>query len=140
MKIFHNGVSVSFDKNLVKEIVINGGELTIINAGTIDQPKMVDDYESFDCKENFTGVVKDKEGNIAHYVNGKFHRKDGPAIEMANGTKCWFVDGKEHREDGPSTEFTILDGLIYWCFNGEYHGENDDFTKESWMAYIATLK
>ena len=29
------------------------------------------------------------------YLNGKFHREDGPAIECANGTKYWFLNDKE---------------------------------------------
>jgi len=38
------------------------------------------------------------------YFNDNLHRKDGPAIEYANGDKEWFLNGKRHREDGPAVE------------------------------------
>jgi hypothetical protein len=30
--------------------------------------------------------------------NGKFHRKDGPAIEYNNGDKFWFINDVEYTE------------------------------------------
>lgn len=35
---------------------------------------------------------------------GLFHREDGPAVEMDDGSKFWFEDGLPHREDGPAVE------------------------------------
>ena len=32
------------------------------------------------------------------YQYGKLHREDGPAVELANGTKYWYLDGKELTE------------------------------------------
>ena len=29
------------------------------------------------------------------FLNGKYHREDGPAIEYANGTKYWYLNGEE---------------------------------------------
>ena len=103
MKLTINGVSVSIDKEIVKEIVVNGSEFTIINETknfvnddndsiinkkskknarvskyTIDNPKLVKLYDDFKGMETFTGVVKDKYDDIAHYVDGKLHRVDGP--------------------------------------------------------------
>ena len=37
-------------------------------------------------------------GNKIWYLNGKYHREDGPAIERADGTKYWFLNGKELTE------------------------------------------
>jgi hypothetical protein len=51
------------------------------------------------------------------YLNGKYHREDGPAIEHANGGKAWYRDGKCHREDGPAIEYA--DGVKAWYLNGE---------------------
>jgi len=45
------------------------------------------------------------DGTISWYLNGKFHREDGPACEHPNGTKKWFLNGKHHREDGPAVEY-----------------------------------
>ncbi len=44
------------------------------------------------------------------------HREDGPAIEHANGTKCWYINNKRHREDGPAIEY--VDGVKKWYLNG----------------------
>jgi hypothetical protein len=58
-------------------------------------------------------------GNKTWYVNGKFHRLDGPAIECANGTKQWWVDGKFHRLDGPAS--IRVDGTERWWINGKQY-------------------
>ena len=54
--------------------------------------------------------------------DGKRHREDGPAIELANGSKLWYLNGKVHREDGPAVERT--DGYKEWQLNGERHRED----------------
>ena len=43
---------------------------------------------------------------------GRYHRDDGPAVEMANGDKCWYKNNKLHREDGPAIE--LSDGSKAW--------------------------
>ena len=37
-------------------------------------------------------------GTKAWYLNGKYHREDGPAIENASGTKSWFLNGTYYTE------------------------------------------
>jgi hypothetical protein len=44
------------------------------------------------------------DGTKQWWLNGKYHREDGPAIEHANGDKEWYLNGKRHREDGPACE------------------------------------
>jgi hypothetical protein len=56
------------------------------------------------------------------YLNGKYHREDGPAIEYASGNKFWYLNGKYHREDGPAVEYA--DGDKFWYLNGKYHRED----------------
>ena len=34
-----------------------------------------------------------------------------------NGDRFWYLNGKYHREDGPACEFS--DGYKYWYLNGE---------------------
>jgi len=46
----------------------------------------------------------------------EYHNPYGPAIERANGTKCWYVNDKRHREDGPAIEFA--NGHKEWYLNG----------------------
>ena len=60
-------------------------------------------------------------------INGKLHRKDGPAIEYASGSKFWYLNGLCHREDGPAVEYAS--GSKYWCLNGKQLTE-EEFNKQ----------
>jgi hypothetical protein len=62
------------------------------------------------------------DGYKAWYLNGKFHREDGPAIEYANGYKAWYLNGKRHREDGPAVEHAK--GYKSWYLNDKQHRED----------------
>src|SRR3990167_8892773 len=47
----------------------------------------------------------DNEGTIIwRNLDGQLHRRDGPAIEWANGDKEWWLNDQHHREDGPAVE------------------------------------
>jgi hypothetical protein len=63
------------------------------------------------------GLIIDKDGNKAWWLNGELHRVDGPAIEWHYGTKEWYLNGDLHREDGPAVIYP--DGTKLWCLNGE---------------------
>jgi len=105
-------------------------------------------------------IITDKHGSKYYYVNNKFHREDGPAVEYADGIKVWYKNGLYHREDGPAIEYS--DGNRCWYLNGLYHredgpaieysdgnrcwylnnkkyGYNNDFTNESWKKFVKTL-
>ena len=41
-----------------------------------------------------------KNGSKEWYLNGKRHREDGPALELADGRKEWWLNGMCHRENG----------------------------------------
>ena len=107
--------------------------------------------------EIFTGVVKDTHYTIVYYLNGKIHREDGPAIEMANGNKYWYLNGRFHREYGPAIEYSdgakkwylngkrhrtdgpareLADGHKTWYLNNKCYGYNNDFTTESWIRFV----
>lgn len=45
---------------------------------------------------NITGIVIDFYGNKVWYVDGKYHRLDGHAIEYSDGSKEWFIDNKRY--------------------------------------------
>ena len=62
-------------------------------------------------------LVTECNGDKAWYLNGKFHREDGPAVEHANGNKYWCLDGKLHRTDGPAVEYA--NGFKYWFLDGK---------------------
>jgi hypothetical protein len=61
-------------------------------------------------------------GDKEWYLNGKFHREDGPAIEYITGSKLWYLNGKLHREDGPAIEY--ITGSKSWYLNGKLHRED----------------
>ena len=52
-----------------------------------------------------------------HDESGFPHCEDGPAIEYADGTKCWFVNGQRHRLNGPAIEYA--DGDKEWWYKGK---------------------
>ena len=56
-------------------------------------------------------------GDRRWFKNGKKHRKDGPAVEGADGSCEWWINGKRHREDGPAIEYA--DGRSGWWINGK---------------------
>ena len=62
-------------------------------------------------------VEVDTNGTKCWYLNGKFHREDGPAIEYADGDKRWYLKGNLHREDGPAVE--DANGDKRWYLNGK---------------------
>ncbi len=61
-------------------------------------------------------------GDKSWYLNGKYHREDGPAIEHADGYKEWYLNDQRHREDGPAIE--RADGYKEWYLNGKRHCED----------------
>jgi hypothetical protein len=67
-------------------------------------------------------TVKVFNNKTAWYLNGKFHREDGPAIECTNGDKEWFINGELHRTNGPAIEHA--NGDKTWWFNGKLHRED----------------
>ena len=69
----------------------------------------------------YTVTVCDN-GDRKWFLNGEYHREDGPAIEFISGYKAWYLNGEFHREDGPAVEW--CDGDKYWYLNGKFHRED----------------
>jgi len=72
--------------------------------------------------ETYTVTIDDNKTTAWRNSDGKLHRKDGPAIERADGTKYWLLNGKWHREDGPAVE--RADGTKEWWLNDKCHRED----------------
>jgi len=55
------------------------------------------------CKEIImkkkSKMIIDDYGNKYWYLNNKWHREDGPAIEYANGDKVWYLNGEQVKEE-----------------------------------------
>ena len=45
------------------------------------------------------GLDIDKYGDKRWYLNGEYHRTDGPAIEHLNGNKYWYLNGMKLSEE-----------------------------------------
>lgn len=47
--------------------------------------------------------------------NGEYHREDGPAMILSDGSLHWLIHGRRHRTDGPA-----IDGpsLVMWYIRG----------------------
>jgi hypothetical protein len=67
-----------------------------------------------DCSGSHTRIGWD--GSRYWWLNGKRHREDGPAVEMADGTRKWYLNDKLHRDDGPAIE--KADGTREWYYKG----------------------
>jgi len=59
------------------------------------------------------------------FLNGKYHREDGPAIEYEDGRQHWFINNTRHRLDGPA--YIKNDNTKEWYING--HHVTDIITK-----------
>jgi hypothetical protein len=82
-----------------------------------------------DCRHREDGpAIEYANGARCWYLNGKRHREDGPAIEYANGTREWYLNGERHRIDGPAIEHA--DGTRYWYLNGVEYSE-EEFLKKT---------
>ena len=86
-----------------------------------------------DAPNNYTGIAIDKNGHKKWYLNGKYHREDGPASEYAGGSKVWYLNGEYHREDGPAVEYAS--GGKSWFLNNKQYTEDEHRKK---TAYLRT--
>ena len=73
----------------------------------------------------------DNYGHKRWYLNGQYHREDGPAVESPNGDKWWYINSQLHREDGPAIEY--IDGTKYWYLNGK---QIDCKTNEEFLRLV----
>jgi len=62
-------------------------------------------------------ITTQPDGTKEWWLNGQFHRTDGPAIEGADGTKGWYLNDQLHRTDGPAIEGA--NGTKQWWLNGQ---------------------
>ena len=76
-------------------------------------------------------------GSKHWYLNDKWHRTDGPAIEWYNGSKYWYINGKLHREDGPAVEY--LNGFKSWYLNDIVYSK-ENYYKELYKRNLIDKK
>ena len=85
-----------------------------------DLDKYMDNHNNiFYCKKNtninhnpYGPAVIRAEGTKEYWIEGKYHRLNGPAI-IGDGYKVYYIEGKCHRLDGPA--------VIYWNGKTRYY-------------------
>lgn len=80
---------------------------------SLKEVKIVRNAYSFHGYTKYSGIAKDK-FYIIHYLNGKIHREDGPAVEILGGKKEWWLNDT--------------------CF-----GYDDQYNKKSWIRFVNLL-
>ena len=45
------------------------------------------------------GLVKYPSGNKYWFLNGQFHREDGPAVEYSGGFKRWYLNDRKYSRE-----------------------------------------
>lgn len=93
----------------------------------------VDTLEVIDLG-NGAEMHEDAEGTVIYYLNGKYHRTDGPAFIHAEGHKCWYVHDKLHRLDGPAVVSECGDFVEYWIDDIQYSEEEFELIKQMLWA------
>jgi len=78
-------------------------------------------------------------GTSYYYLNGKFHREDGPAIEWADGDKSWYRHGELHREDGPAIEYGKIARKRY-ILNERYFLNDVEYSEQEYLKEIEKRK
>ena len=91
---------------------------------------LIDSENPIDNSEAFMLYIT-KQG-IDWFLNGVFHREDGPARIFNNGNKIWYKNGVKHREDGPA--------VIYWDDCEEYWLEGKFYTKDTYLFKTKVLE
>ena len=71
------------------------------------------------------------DGSKEWWLNGKLHREDGPAVECPHGYNEWYLNGELHREDGPAMDYS--NGFEKWYLNGI------EYSKEEFNKKIAEI-
>jgi len=86
-------------------------------------------------------MIIDEYGDKYWYLNGLYHREDGPAIEYANGDKYWYLNDKIHRINGPAIEYS--NGDKYWFLNDKEVKEEDvinyNITEREYIKFVMSL-
>jgi hypothetical protein len=70
-----------------------------------------------------------EKGDMFWFLNGTYHREDGPAIICRDGYTCYKIKGLFHRVDGPAIIYS--DGTESWFLNGLLHRVNGPAIEKS---------
>lgn len=85
---------------------------------------------------DFTGIVIiDFDESRTWYVDGKWHREDGPARIWPDDHKEWWFNNAMHREDGPAKEWPS--GVKEWFLHGKCVFSEEEWFESNfnWLGY-----
>ena len=77
-----------------------------------------------------TGHFINMAGNEVYFLNGKYHREDGPAFIDKHGKREWLINDNMHRVDGPAVQ--RADGTVEWYYNNKRYGFEDYVEAAGW--------
>ena len=81
-------------------------------------------------EERRHGIYEVENWGTYYYVNGKLHRKDGPAYERYDGYKAWHINDKLHRLDGPAVD---CGGYKQYWIKGLLYLTKEEIEKAAYM-------
>ena len=69
---------------------------------------------SYEEANNFSGIVRWREGTQSYYQNGLYHRIDGPTYIGSNGQVSYWIDGERVSKEAQELYYFLmkLKGLI----------------------------
>jgi hypothetical protein len=70
--------------------------------------------------------IREEEGTgaVFYLLDGRLHREDGPAVELADGTEQYFYEGALHRDDDLPAS-VLSTGEREWYRYGAQHRDHD---------------
>ena len=81
------------------------------------------------------GLNETKDGRKKWFLNGKYHREDGPAY-ISELLQSWWFEGKRHRTDGPAVEYIGSGSFKEWW----YHGVKIDCSSQQQFEKLIKMK
>ena len=96
-------------------------------------------FENINLEKNVEYYDNGNIKNIEYLLNGKLHRKDGPAYQRwyENGQKfieSYYIKNKLHKEDGPASQSWFENGQKLseeYYINGKLH-RKDGYAYQEW--------
>ena len=91
-----------------------------------------------------TYATVDPAGNRYWHLwrSGKVHRKNGPAMILANGREVWFIHGRRHRIGGPASENgsnEFSSWYVHECLHRVDGPAHDSPQELSWQWWLGGL-
>lgn len=98
---------------------------------------LISDYK--EIPDKYTGIIEYKFGRIEYWVDGAWHREDGPAI-MYDYVHFYFRNGLCHNLNGPAVCYNNQEKYARMGCKDAYYLLGVATTKESLEFFVALIK